>query len=118
MVACEVGKEVVWLRKLLTDFFEKSLDLTMINCDNQSCIKMSGDLVFHSRTKHINSKFHFIRNLVQDGIVKLEYVMTDEQVADILTKALPNKKFEYLSNLLGLVDIGDCIDDKGMEEIC
>lgn len=40
VVSCEVGKEVVWLRKLLTDLFEKPLDPTVINCDNQSCIKM------------------------------------------------------------------------------
>ena len=78
---CEVGKEVVWLRKLLTDLFEKSLGPTVINCDNQRCIKMSGDPVFHARMKHINNKFHFIRNLVQNGIMKLEYVSTDEQVA-------------------------------------
>lgn len=50
--------------------------------------------------------------------MKLEYVPTDEQVDDILTKALPNKKFEYLRNMLGLVDIVDCIDDKKVEEIC
>ncbi len=78
VVACEVGKEVVWLRNLLKYLFEKSLGPTVNNCDNQSCIKMSGDPVFHLRMKHINNKFHFIRNLVQDGIVKLEYVLTDE----------------------------------------
>lgn len=65
MAACEVGK----------DLFEKSLGPTMINYDNQSCIKMSGDPVFHSRIKHINNKYHlkclFIGNLVQDGILKL-----------------------------------------------
>lgn len=50
--------------------------------------------------------------------MKLEYVLTDEHVAYILKKALPNKKFECLRNLLGLVEIDDCIDDKEMEEIC
>lgn len=97
--------------------FEKSLVHTMINCDNQSCIKMSGDHVFHLRMKHIDNKFHFINNLVQDGTMKLEYVMTDKLVADILTKTLPNKKLKYLRNLVGLVDICDCIDDKEMEDI-
>lgn len=71
VAACEVGKEVVWLRKLLTDLFKKPLDPTAINCDSQSCIKMFGDPVFHARTKHINNKFHYIRNLVQDGIANL-----------------------------------------------
>jgi len=50
--------------------------------------------VFHLRMKHINNKFQFIRNLVQDGIMKLEYVPTYEHVVDILTKDLPNKKFD------------------------
>lgn len=64
VAACEVGKDVVWVKKLLTYLFEKSLSPTVINCDNQSCIKMSRDLMFHSRMKHINNKFQFIRNLV------------------------------------------------------
>lgn len=117
VVACEVGKNLVWLRNILTYLF-KSLSPNVINCDNQSFIKISGDPFFHSRTKHIKNKFHFIKKLVQDGIVKLEYVLTDEQVADTLTKALPNKMFKYLRNLLDLVDIGDCINDKEMEYIC
>ena len=96
VAACEVGKEDVWLRKLLIDLFEKPLDPTVINCYNQSCIKMSRDPMCHARMKHINNKFHYIRNLVQDGIVKLQYVLTHDQVADMLTKSLPNKKFEYL----------------------
>jgi len=64
MAACEVGKDIVWLRKLLTDLFEKPLDHIVINCDNKSCIKLYGDYVFHSRTNHINNKFHYIRNLI------------------------------------------------------
>eukprot|EP00253_Pinus_taeda_P027677 PITA_27677 len=116
VVGCEVGKEAIWLRKSLIDFFEKPLDPTMINFDNQICTKMSKDLVFHARTNHINNKFHYIKKLVQDGIVKLLYVLTDDQVVDRLTNSLPNKKFEYLRSMLGLVDIVD--DDKILEEIC
>eukprot|EP00253_Pinus_taeda_P029711 PITA_29711 len=111
MVACEVGKEIVWLRKLLTNLFEKPLDPTMINCDNQSCIKMFRDPVFHARMKHIKNKSHYTRNLVQDGIVKLQYVPKNDQVVDILTKSLPNKKFGYLRSMLGLVNISDFFDE-------
>jgi len=78
VAACEVGNEALWLRKHLIDLFEKYLGPNMINCDNQICIKMSGDLMCYARIKHINKKFHFIRNLVQDGIMKLEYVSTYE----------------------------------------
>lgn len=119
VVACEVGEEVVWLRKLLKNLFKKTLNATMIDCYNQICIKMSGDTMFHARTKHINNKFHYIRNLVQDGIMKLWYVPTYDQVDDILTKSLPNNKFEYIRSMHGLFYIVDLVDDdKILEEIC
>jgi len=78
VVACEVGKEVVWLRKIWSDLFGKPLDPTVINFDNQRRINMYEDCVFHARTKHINNKYHYIRSLVQDGVVKLQYILTDE----------------------------------------
>jgi len=109
VVACEVGKEVVWLRKLLTYLIGGLLDPTVIFCDNQSSIEMTEDLVFHARTKHINNKYHYIRSLVQYGVIKLQYISTNELVADILTKSLPNKKLKYLRSTLGLVDISHLI---------
>ena len=75
VVACEVGKEVVWLRKLLSDFFDKPLDPTVINYDHQSNIKMSKEHVFHARMKHVNKKYHYIRSLLQYGVVKLQYIL-------------------------------------------
>ena len=82
----------------------------MINCDNQRNIKIFEDCVFHARMKHINNKYHYIRSLVQDGVMKLQYISTDEQVAHGLTKSLSNKKFEYFRSMLGLVDITDLVD--------
>jgi len=110
VATCEVGKKVVWLRKLLSDLFGKPLDPTVINCDNQSSIKMSEDHVFHARTKHINNKYHYIRSLVHDGVVKLQYILKNEQVANVPTKSLPNKKFEYFRSMLRLVDVTNLID--------
>ena len=76
--ACEVSREVIWLRKLLSDLFAGPLAPKTIHCDNTSCIRLSEDTVFHGKTKHINKKYHYIRNLVQDGVLKLEYVPTDD----------------------------------------
>ena len=96
--------------KLLSNLFGKPLDPTVVNCDNQSRIKMSKDLIFHVRTKHINNKYHYIRSLVQDGVVKLQYIPTDEEVVDVLTKSLLNKKFEYFRSMTWLVNITYLVD--------
>jgi hypothetical protein len=76
---------------------------TVIHCDNQSCIKLSENPVFHDRSKHIEIRYHFIRDWVQRGAVQLQYVSTDDQVADILTKALPRGKHVYFRDKMGLV---------------
>jgi ATP sulfurylase len=80
------------------------LDPTVIYCDNQSCIKLSENPVFHDRSKHIEIRYHFIRDRVQKGAVKLQYVSTNEQVADILTKGLSKGKFEYFWEKLGVIE--------------
>ena len=56
--------EVVWLRKLLFDIFDLHLDATCIYCDNQSCVKLSENLVLHDKSKHIEIKYHYIRDMV------------------------------------------------------
>jgi len=73
-------------QKELLDLCEGPLSPTWIHCDNESCIRLMEDLVFHATTKHINNKYHYVRSLVQDGFMELHYLPTDEKVADILTK--------------------------------
>jgi hypothetical protein len=75
----------------------------MILCDNQSCIKMTENLVFHDRSKHIEICYHYICDMVQRGALKLQYVSTDEQVVDVLTKPLSRVKFEYFRDKLRIV---------------
>jgi len=58
----------------------------------------------HDRSKHIEIIYHFIKDKVQKGVVKLQYISTNEQVADILTKALPKGKFEYFIGKLGVLE--------------
>ena len=62
---CSASCEVVWLRKLLFDLFDLQLDATCIYCDNQHCVNLSKNLVFHDKLKHIEIKYHYIRDMVQ-----------------------------------------------------
>ena len=83
--------------------FDMELDTTVILCDNQSCVKMKENLVFNEKSKHIEIWYFYIRDMVQKGSIKLQYVGTDEQVVDILTKPLSRMKFEYFCDKLGVV---------------
>jgi hypothetical protein len=58
------SREAVWLRKLLAGLFDLELEPTLIYCDNQICVKLSENLVFHDKSKHIEIKYHFIRDMV------------------------------------------------------
>ena len=60
------------------------------------------NLVFHDKSKHIDIRYHFIRDMVQKGVVELQYIPTDDQTADVLTKPLPRVKFEYFRRRLGV----------------
>jgi hypothetical protein len=68
--------EAVWLRKLLTDLFDYEMDPTTIHCDNQSCLKLSQNPMFHDRSKHIEIKYHYIRDMVQRKTVHVQYLST------------------------------------------
>ena len=88
MAAIQASCKELWICKFMVDLFGQELRPTIIHCDNQSCIRLSQNLVFHSRSKHIEFRYHFIRDYVQRGAIELQYISTDEQVADILTKSL------------------------------
>eukprot|EP00253_Pinus_taeda_P013507 PITA_13507 len=103
MAASIVSCEAIWLRKLLVNLFRRNMEATKIMCDNQSCIKLSENPVFHDRSKHIDIRYHFVRDCAQRGAVQLSYTPTGEQVADILTKALGKSKFDYFREKMGMV---------------
>eukprot|EP00253_Pinus_taeda_P027401 PITA_27401 len=103
MAASTTSCEAIWLRKLLVNLFSRRMEATKVMCDNQSCIKLSGNLVFHDRSKHIDIRCHFLRDCVQRGAVQLSYTPAEERVADILTKALGRTKFFHFMEKMGMV---------------
>ena len=74
----------------------------VVFCDNTSAINISKNPIFHSRTKQIDIRHHFIRDLVEDKIVSLEYVPIESQIVDILTKPLDVSRYESLRKSIGL----------------
>ncbi|GJR78078.1 retrovirus-related pol polyprotein from transposon TNT 1-94 [Tanacetum coccineum] len=93
--------QILWMRSQLKDYgflFNK----IPLYCDNKSAIALSCNNVQHSRSKHIDIRHHFIREQVENGVVELYFVETNYQLADILTKALPRERFEFLLPRLGM----------------
>ena len=71
IVACSASCESIWIRKLMSGLFNLELDTTVILCDNQSCIKMTENPVFHDRSKHIEIRYFYIQDMMQKGAIKL-----------------------------------------------
>lgn len=90
----------VWLKNVLNDI---GLDQELtVFCDNSSAIKLSRNPVLHGRSKHISVRYHFLRELVSEGVLSMEYCSTQDQIADIMTKPLKLDAFEKLRGMLGV----------------
>ena len=89
----------------MTDLNERQEDGTTIYCDNISSIALSKNPVFHGRSKHIEIKYHFIRELVENGDIKMEFCKSEQQLADIFTKPLGIGTFVHLRQSLGVIEL-------------
>nr|GFA82875.1 copia protein [Tanacetum cinerariifolium] len=87
--------QVMWMRTQLQDY-GFNYNKIPLYCDSQSSITISCNPLQHSRTKHIHTRYHFIKEQVENGIIELYFVRTEYQLADMFTKALPKDRFKYL----------------------
>ncbi|KAG6402911.1 hypothetical protein SASPL_135125 [Salvia splendens] len=94
----------VWLRSLLAELGWSQKEPTTICVDNKSAIALSKNLVFHNRSKHIDTRFHYIRECVANREIQVEYVKSQDQVADIFTKSLKFEDFIKIRTLLGMTN--------------
>ena len=103
MALTEAIKEALWLFELVR---ELKIDQKYISVfsDNQIATQLSKNQVFHERTKHVDIKLHFIRDIVAEETVIVKKVPTEENPADMITKPLPSNKFKYCLELVGVLD--------------
>lgn len=101
VAATPAVKEIVWLKRFIEELGFKVNTRGLLLCDSQSAIRLVKNPEFHQRTKHIDIRFHFIREKLQDQLFEIVYVDTDNQKADLFTKALAKDKHKRLCKALG-----------------
>lgn len=105
MAANAAACQGVWLRNLLRQITDIGDAPVVIYIDNKSAIDLTKNPVFHGRSKHIDVRYHFIRDCIERGEVDVKHVCTTKQRADVLTKAMARTKFEEMRMLLGVKDL-------------
>ena len=105
MAAATAACQVVWLRRLLSELTGARALPPALKVDNQAAIALAKNPVLHDRSKHIDVKFHFLRDCGDGGQIVIEFVDTNRQLADILTKSLGRLRFLELRGLMGMVEI-------------
>jgi hypothetical protein len=103
IVAGHCCAQLLWMRQTLRDYGYKLTKVPLLY-DNESAIRMADNPVKHSRTKHIVIRYHFLRDHQQKGDIKIAYVNTKEQLADIFTKPLDEQTFTKLRHELNILD--------------
>ncbi|KAL4376396.1 hypothetical protein GQ457_02G039420 [Hibiscus cannabinus] len=104
-IAAAAANQAIWLRNLLSDLGFKQESATVLLCDNKSAIAIVENHVQHGRTKHINVKFHAIREAEKNSLIKMEFCSSEMQVADLMTKALSRNMMLFLKHELGITNI-------------
>ena len=105
VAACAATCQGVWLNSLLADMKGETPKSFKLMVDNKSAIELSKNPVHHDRSKHIDTRYHFIRECLEDGRVEVEFIGTNGKLADILTKALGRVKFQELRAAIGVVEV-------------
>ncbi|CAN0915054.1 Retrovirus-related Pol polyprotein from transposon TNT 1-94, partial [Linum grandiflorum] len=88
IAAVEAGKEMLWLKRFLQELGLKQSEYVVF-CDSQSAMDLSRNTMYHSRTKHIDVRYHWLRDVIEEQMMKLKKVHTDKNCADVLTKVVP-----------------------------
>ena len=105
VAAATAACQGIWLARLLAEFNNGEAEQVMLKVDNKSAISLAKNPIFHERSKHIELKYHFIRDCVEEKKIELEFVPTEHQLADMLTKPLDRVRLEKLRSRIGMVEV-------------
>lgn len=105
VAAAGCASQAIWMRRVLEMFGQEQEECTIIHCVNSSTIKLSKNPVMHGRSKHIDVRFHFLRDLARDGVIELVHCGTHDQVADLMTKPLKLNDFRRFREKLGVCTV-------------
>jgi hypothetical protein len=105
IAAASAACQGVWLSRLIADLTSSKVQSFRLLMDNKAAIELSKNPVFHERSKHIDTRYHFIRECVANGVAEVEHIGTDRQLADILTKPLGRVKFIEMRQKLGVSEV-------------
>jgi hypothetical protein len=97
-------KHAIWMRKLLADI-KRDQEKILVYEDNELCLRHVRNPAYHSKTKHIDVQYNFVRDEVEKGVVNLEYCPTGDMLADGMTKSLPRVAFEDKRRRLGILEV-------------
>lgn len=100
--------QAVSMRRMLRDLHHNQEEMATIFCDNTSAIALSKNYVFHKRTNHIDAKYNFIREFINNDEIVLQHCRSHEQFVDIFTKSLARESFVYVRDCLVIVNGDSC----------
>ena len=102
MAAVEAGKEILWMRNILSEFGHSTSYASTLLIDNKSGIDVAKNPEHHGRMKHLDLRFYWLREAVQDSTIAPVYIPGSQNVADLFTKAVQPKIVEFAVPMLGL----------------
>jgi hypothetical protein len=105
MALCDSAKQCAWMHTMLKELDIEQKEPTTLCCDNHGAIFFTKNPKIESRSKHIDIRYHYVREFVEQGNAELYAVPTEEQIADIMTKSLAYQKQSYFSGRLGLISL-------------
>ena len=105
IAAANATCQALWLARVLAEVQGSTPRAPVLRVDNKSAIALIKNPVLHGQSKHIQMKYHFVRESTEDGLINVEFIRSEEQLSDILTKPLGKTKFHELRSKIGLIEI-------------